>query len=389
MSLKQAWRWFGPQDPVPLQHIRQAGASVVVTALHHIPYGEVWPLEEIRERKAMIEAAGLSWEVVESVPVHEDIKRRCGDYQRHIRNYQQTLTNLGACDIHTVCYNFMPVLDWSRTEVEYELPDGSRALRFERMAFAAFDLYILKRPGAQKDYSAEDQSKAKARFDAMTELQRQRLRDSILMGFPGSTEEHSYDLDSFQAMLDSYGGIDSRKLKDNLILFLKEVVPAAEAADVKLAIHPDDPPFSLLGLPRVVSTESDAREIFDAVPSPSNGLTMCAGSFGARLDNDLVGIVNRLGNYINFIHLRTTIHDAEGNFHEACHLDGNADMYELMKSIVLLQRKRQVSIPMRPDHGHQMLDDLNKKTYAGYSAIGRLKGLAELRGLELGIERSV
>lgn len=389
MSLLQTWRWFGPHDPVPLKHIRQAGATAVVTALHEIPYGELWTIEAIQARKAMIEAAGLEWAVVESVPVHEDIKRRCGNFQEYIDNYKQTLINLGACGIETVCYNFMPVLDWSRTQIDFEMEDGSKALRFERSAFAAFDLFILKRPGAEAEYDADSIERARQRYEAMSEAEVQRLKDVILMGFPGSTDTHAYDLSGFQAMLDSYADIDSDKLKLHLRMFLEEVTPAAEQAGVKLAIHPDDPPFPLLGLPRVVSTEQDARELFESVPSPSNGLTMCAGSFGARLDNDLPGIVDRLGDYIHFIHLRTTKHDDQGNFHEDNHLEGNVDMYALMKSIVLMQRRRNVSVPMRPDHGHQMLDDLDKTTYAGYSAIGRLRGLAELRGLEMGIERSI
>lgn len=393
MSTIKTWRWYGEHDNVSLSNIKQAGVTELVTSLFHVPYGEVWTKDDIMAKKDFIEKNGMKWLVTESIPVHEDIKTQTGKYLQYIENYKTSIENLGACGIKIVCYNFMPIMDWTRTDLDHTLENGAKTIRFEKAAFTAFDLFILKRKNAVNDYNESEISAAKTYFEKSTQEEIEILTKNLIANLPGT--DKVYSLGEFQSELDKYEHIDAQKLKAHLFYFLGEIIPVAEKSGVKMCIHPDDPPFSLLGLPRIVSTEKDIEDLIMAVDSPNNGLTYCTGSLGVRADNNLPQIFNKFADKVHFIHLRSTLRNELGNFHEATHLDGDVDMYEVIQQIVLEQERRKkegredYKIPMRPDHGHQMMDDLDRQYYPGYSCIGRMKGLAELTGLEYGIEKSM
>lgn len=385
--MKETFRWFGASDTVKLSDIKQAGATGVVTALHHIANGEVWEIEDIESVKEAIEKAGLKWDFIESIPIHENIKLKQGDYLKRIENYKQSLKNVAQCGVKNVCYNFMPVLDWTRTHLFWELEDGSTALRFDKVEMAVFEAFIMQRVDVKDDYSASVLKQAETRFKEMTAHEKQRLQDGILKGLPGTVDDLT--IPEFKKMIAQYKDVSHEDLKANLSFFLNEIIPLAEQLGVKMAIHPDDPPFDIMGLPRIVTSEKDLEDLVNFIDSPSNGITFCTGSLGANPDNDLPKMIEKFKNRIHFLHLRNVKREANGSFYEDHHLSGSSDMYEIVKAVLKIEKERNIILPMRPDHGHQMLYDLkNNDSYAGYSAIGRLKGLAELRGLELGISKS-
>ncbi|MBG7611613.1 mannonate dehydratase [Polaribacter sp. BAL334] len=385
--MKETFRWFGSSDSVTLADIKQTGAKGVVTALHHISNGEIWEIQEIQKVKNTIENAGLKWSFIESIPIHENIKLRQGDYLQRIENYKQSLKNIAHCGIKNVCYNFMPVLDWTRTHLFWKLDDGSTALRFDKVEMAAFEAFIMQRKDVEKDYDNAILEKAEKRFNEMTAAEKQRLQDGILKGLPGTVDDLT--ISQFKEMIAQYKDISHQDLKNNLSLFLNEVIPVCEENGIKMAIHPDDPPFDIMGLPRIIKSENDLEDLVNFIDSPSNGITFCTGSLGANPKNDLPKMIEKFKDKIHFLHLRNVKREADGSFYEDHHLEGSSNMFEIVKAVLKIEKEKGISIPMRPDHGHQMLDDLkNNNAYAGYTAIGRLKGLAELRGLELGILKS-
>lgn len=385
--MKETFRWFGNSDPVNLAYIKQSGATGIVTALHHIPNGEIWPIKDIQSVQNTIEKVGLEWAFIESIPVHENIKLRQGDYLKRIENYKQSLKNVAQCGIKNVCYNFMPVLDWTRTHLFWKLENGSTALRFDKIDMAVFEAYIMKRNHVEKCYNNEVLEVALKRFQNMSSKEKQGLEDNILKGLPGTVDDLT--IPKFKEMIAQYDNVSHADLKSNLSFFLNEIIPLAEELGIKMAIHPDDPPFDIMGLPRIITSESDLDDLVNFIDSPSNGITFCTGSLGANAKNDLPKMIEKFKDRIHFLHLRNVKREDNGSFYEDCHLEGSSDMYEIVKAVLKIEKERNIILPMRPDHGHQILSDLKtNNNYAGYSAIGRLKGLAELRGLSMGITKS-